>query len=117
VRSLGGQNTLRGYYDYRFHDNDMQVFNAESRWALLSHVDAAVFVDAGKVARRAGDLDFTDLRRSYGAGLRVHNTTSTLARLDVGHSTEGWRIFLKVSDPFKRSTPASGRSAVIPFVP
>ena len=115
--SLGGQNTLRGYYDYRFHDNDMQVFNAESRWALFSHVDAAIFVDAGKVAPRAGDLDFKDLKRSYGAGLRVHNATSTLARLDIGHSTEGWRVFFKISDPFKRSTPASGRSAVIPFVP
>jgi hypothetical protein len=115
--SLGGQNTLRGYRDYRFHDTNMQVFNAESRWALFTHVDAAVFVDAGKVASRAGDLDFKDLRRSYGAGLRVHNATSTLARLDIGHGTEGWRMFFKISDPFKRSTPAVGRSAVIPFVP
>jgi surface antigen Omp85-like protein len=115
--SLGGQNTLRGYYDYRFHDNDMQSFNAESRWALFAHVDAAVFVDAGKVASRAGDLDFKHLKKSYGAGLRVHNSTSTLGRLDIGHSTEGWRVFFKISDPFKRSTPASGRSTVIPFVP
>jgi hypothetical protein len=115
--SLGGQNTLRGYRDYRFHDNDMQAFNAESRWALFTNVDAAVFVDAGKVTPRAGDLDFKHLRKSYGAGLRVHNATSTLARLDIGHSTEGWRVFFKLSDPFKRSTPASGRSTVVPFVP
>jgi len=115
--SLGGQNTLRGYYDYRFHDRNMQSFNAESRWALLSHLDAALFVDAGKVARHFGDLDFKHLKTSYGAGLRVHNATSTLARIDIGHSTEGWRLFFKISDPFKRSTPASGRSAVVPFVP
>jgi outer membrane protein assembly factor BamA len=115
--SLGGQNTLRGYYDYRFHDTHMQVVNAESRFALFAHVDAAAFIDAGKVASRAGDLDFKHLKRSYGAGLRVHNATSTLARLDIGHSTEGWRVFFKLTDPFKRSTPASGRSAVVPFVP
>jgi len=115
--SLGGHNTLRGYYDYRFHDTNMQSFNAESRWALFTHVDAAVFVDTGKVAPRAGDLDFKDLKRSYGAGLRVHNATSTLARVDIGHSAEGWRVFFRISDPFKRSTPASGQSAVIPFVP
>ncbi len=115
--SLGGQNTLRGYYDYRFHDNNMQSFNAESRWALFPHVDAAAFVDAGKVTRRAGDLDFTHLKTSYGAGLRVHNATSTVARIDIGHSTEGWRVFFKLTDPFKRSSPASGRSAVVPFVP
>jgi outer membrane protein assembly factor BamA len=115
--SLGGKNTLRGYHEYRFHDRDMQVFNVESRLALFAHVDAAVFADLGKVAPRASDLDFTDLKRSYGVGLRVHNATSTLARLDVGHSVEGWRVFFKVSDPFRRSTPASGRSAVVPFVP
>jgi len=115
--SLGGQNTLRGYYDYRFHDRNLQSFTAESRWALLAHVDAAAFVDAGKVAPRAGGLDFTHLKTSYGVGLRVHNAASTLARLDIGHSTEGWRVFFKISDPLNRTTPASGRSAVVPFVP
>jgi hypothetical protein len=115
--SLGGQNTLRGYSDYRFHDNNMQLLNAESRWALFTHVDAAVFADAGKVTPRAGDLDFRHLKKSYGVGLRVHNVSSTLARLDVGHSTEGWRLFLKLTDSFKRSTPAAGRSDVVPFVP
>ena len=115
--SLGGKNTLRGYHDYRFHDNDMQAFSAESRWALFTHVDAAVFADAGKVASRVADLDLQHLKRSYGAGLRVHNATATLVRLDVGHSVEGWQVFLKISDPFKRSIPISGRSAVVPFVP
>jgi hypothetical protein len=115
--SLGGKNTLRGYHDYRFHDNHMESFNMESRWALFTHVDAAVFADAGKVASRVADLDLRHLKTSYGAGLRVHNATATLLRLDVGHSVEGWRVFIKVSDPFKRSVPISGRSAVVPFVP
>ncbi len=115
--SLGGQNTLRGYFDYRFHDNDMQSFTAESRWALFAHVDTVAFADAGKVAPRAGDLDFTHLKTSYGAGLRLHNATSTLARLDIGHSREGWHVFFKMTDSFRRSAPASGRSAIVPFVP
>jgi outer membrane protein assembly factor BamA len=115
--SLGGKNTLRGYRDYRFHDRDMQVFNAESRWALFTHVDAAIFADAGKVASVAGDLDFKHLRKSYGAGLRVHTRTATVGRLDFGHSTEGWRVVFKINDPFKRSTLSGGRTEVIPFVP
>jgi len=115
--SLGGKNTLRGYQDYRYHDNDMQAFSMEVRCALFTHVDAAVFADAGKVAARAGDLDARHLKQSYGAGLRVHNATATLVRLDVGHSVEGWHVFMKVSDPFKRSVPISGRAAVVPFVP
>jgi hypothetical protein len=115
--SLGGKNTLRGYDDYRFHDRDMQVFNAESRWGVWTHLDLAVFADAGKVAPVASGLDLTHLNTSYGVGLRVHNRTSTVARLDIGHSTEGWRFIFKVNDPFRRSTLSGGRTEVIPFVP
>ena len=115
--SLGGKNTLRGFHDYRFHDNDLQNFNVETRWALLTHMDLAAFADTGKVAPDASGLDFRGLRRSYGAGVRFHNATSTLLRVDAGHSSEGWLLFIKVSDSFKRSTPASDRASVVPFVP
>ena len=115
--TLGGKNTLRGYHDYRFHDNDMQNVTVESRLALLTHMDVAVFADGGKVAPDASDLDFRQMRTSYGAGLRFHNATSTLLRIDAGHSVEGWRVFIKATDSFKRSTPAAGRASVVPFVP
>ena len=112
--SLGGGNTLRGYHDYRFHDRDLLVVNAESRWALFTHVDAAAFVDAGNVAARVSDLNLD--KTSYGGGLRVHSRSATFARLDVAHSREGWLVFLKLSDPFRLNRRAL-RSTVIPFVP
>jgi Omp85 superfamily domain len=112
--SIGGANTLRGYDDYRFHDRQMLVVNAESRWPLFSHVDAAAFFDAGNVAARVGDLNLD--KTSYGAGLRVHTRTSTLARLDVGHSREGWLVFFKLSDAF-RFARHSVRTTAVPFVP
>jgi len=115
--TIGGKNTLRGFYSYRFHDNDMALANIESRWALLTHMDAAVFTDIGEVAHATSDLRFHDTRRSYGAGVRFHNATSTLLRIDAGHSTEGWRLYFVMSEPFKRATPASGRTSVVPFVP
>jgi hypothetical protein len=76
-----------------------------------------VFADGGKVAPRASGLDFTQLKTSYGVGFRVHNTASTLGRMDIGYGVEGWRVFFQVTDPFNRSTPASGRRSVVPFVP
>jgi len=112
--SLGGGNTLRGYDDYRFHDRHLLVVNAESRWALFSHVDAAAFVDAGNVAARVGDLNLD--KTSYGGGLRVHSRTSTLARLDVGRSREGWQASFKLSAPFRLAR-RSLRTTVVPFVP
>ena len=69
--SLGGHNSLRGYAEYRFHDRNMLLVNIETRVAMMTHVDAAFFVDAGNVAGRVGDLDLA--KRSYGMGLRLHS--------------------------------------------
>jgi outer membrane protein assembly factor BamA len=115
--AIGGKNTLRGFYSYRFHDNDMALANIESRWALLTHMDLAVFGDVGTVAHTASTFDIHDTRHSFGAGVRVHNATSTLVRIDAGHSADGWRLFFVMSEPFKRATPNSGRMSVVPFVP
>jgi hypothetical protein len=112
--SLGGHNTLRSYADYRFHDRNLAVVNAESRVALFTHVDAALFVDAGNVAPRFADLDLA--KRSYGVGLRVHSQRATFARFDVAHGAEGWRFLLRMNDPLHLSR-LSKRMATLPFVP
>jgi hypothetical protein len=112
--SLGGHNTLRGYADYRFHDRHLMAVSVESRWALWPHLDAAFFFDAGNVAARVTDLDLA--RTSAGFGLRLHTTKTTLARFDVGHSAEGWRIMFKLSDSFRMGR-LNKRTAAIPFVP
>lgn len=115
--AMGGKNTLRGFYSYRFHDNDMALANVESRWPLLTHMEVAVFGDVGTVAHTVSAFDIHDTRHSFGAGVRFHNATSTLLRIDAGHSADGWRLFWVMSEPFKRATPNSGRTSVVPFVP
>ena len=112
--SLGGHNTLRGYADYRFHDRTTLVFNLESRFALFTHIDAAVFADAGNVAPRVADLNVD--RRSYGAGVRLHTRRATVARVDVAHGSEGWRVLFRLNDPLHLSR-LSRRTAPVPFVP
>jgi Omp85 superfamily domain len=112
--SLGGHNSLRSYAEYRFHDRDMLVINAETRLALMSHVDAAVFVDAGNVAARVEDLNLD--RRSYGAGVRLHSQRQTFARVDVARGDEGWRVVFRLTDPLSLAR-LTRRTAAIPFVP
>jgi hypothetical protein len=112
--SLGGANTLRGYANYRFHDRNILVVNAESRIAVFTHVDVAVFADAGNVAPRVFDLNLD--RRSYGIGLRVHSRGSTIARIDAARGGEGWQLLFRVNDPFRFSR-ISKRTATLPFVP
>jgi len=112
--SLGGQNTLRGYNSYRFHDRNLLMASAESRWALFRHIDGAVFFDAGNVGARVGDLDLK--KTSYGAGLRLHTQRSTLGRVDVGHGTEGWRVWFRLDDPLQLARRAP-REEIVPFAP
>jgi hypothetical protein len=112
--NLGGHNSLRSYSDYRFHDRNMLVLNAEARVAMMRHVDAAVFVDAGNVAARVADLNVD--RKSYGAGLRLHARRQTIARLDLARGGEGWRVLFRLTDPLSLSR-LSRRTAPLPFVP
>jgi hypothetical protein len=112
--SLGGSTTLRSYTDYRFHDRHLLLLSGESRWALFSHVDAALFLDAGSVASRVGDLTLDHV--SYGAGLRAHIRSNTFARLDVARGSEGWRVLFRLSEPFRLNR-ISRRMAAVPFIP
>ena len=112
--SLGGQNTLRAYHNYEFHDQNLLVVNAESRWAIFTHVDAALFFDAGSVAAAYRDLNLDNT--SWGAGLRLHTERTTIARLDVAKGPPGWNVVFRTSDPL-RLTRGRLRVANIPFTP
>ena len=112
--SLGGANSLRSFTDYRFHDRNMAVANAELRLAMMTHVDLAFFTDAGNVAARFQDLNLD--KRSYGAGLRLHTRRQTFARLDAANGAEGWRFLFRLTDPLA-FTRLERRASVVPSVP
>lgn len=112
--SLGGVNSMRSYTDYRFHDNAMAVANAEVRVALMSHIDWALFGDAGNVAHRAEDLDLN--KQSFGTGFRLHTRRETFAMFDVAHGTEGWALWFRLNDPL-RLWRLTRRTTMVPFVP
>jgi Omp85 superfamily domain len=112
--AIGGSNTLRDYPDYRFHDNNILVVNAESRFAVYQHVDAALFVDAGNVAATFSELNLN--KTNYGAGLRLHTDTTTLARVDVAYGSNGWKLFFRTNDPLRLGR-LRRHIAIIPFAP
>jgi outer membrane protein assembly factor BamA len=112
--AIGGSRTLRAYHDFEFHDNNLIVAGAESRFALWQHLDAALLLDAGNVASRYSDLNFD--KTSYGAGLRLHNDSTTLARLDVARGAHGWHMTVSTSEPF-RLPRVKRTTATVPFTP
>ncbi len=93
---LGG-NDLRGFGNYRFRDRHSLLVTGEYRWYVQEYVDMAVFYDAGKVVPRLGDLDFEQLKSSVGAGIRFHGPQTTLMRLEIARSREGWRLIVGFS--------------------
>jgi outer membrane protein assembly factor BamA len=110
LTELGGDDTLRGYFPRRYLGQAHALFNAEYRVKLFAfdffdiwrvQVAGAAFADIGRVFINQGDLDdefdLTDevinrltsnVRYSYGAGLRFILSRAIIARVDVGFSEE-----------------------------
>jgi hypothetical protein len=112
--SLGGVNSLRSFSDYRFRDNNMLLASAELRLAMMTHVDLAIFTDAGNVAPRYQDLDLD--KRSYGFGFRLHTRRDTFASMDVANGAEGWHMIVRLKDPLQLGR-LNRKTTIVPFVP
>jgi outer membrane protein assembly factor BamA len=98
---LGGDDTARGYYQYRFHDRSLAVFNAEYRFESFAGLDVALFYDAGKVAPELSDITMSDLKTSYGIGFRFSTKNRFVFRVDVGAGGgEGTHVFIKFDHAF-----------------
>lgn len=97
---VGGAYTLRGFRAYRFYDDNAIVANAEYRFEAFTGLDMALFFDAGKVAPRRAEIDFSDLEASAGFGFRFNIKNNVFMRFDVGFSHEGARLWLTFDGPF-----------------
>jgi hypothetical protein len=81
--TLGGYDTLRGFRQYRFRAPHAILFQGEYRWEIWSGLDGALFYDAGKVANRRADLNFSNLERDYGFGFRFNTDNGVVFRVDA----------------------------------
>ena len=100
-RTVGGSRLLRGFVHDRFRDRNLMVLQGEYAWDIWPFLNAVLFYEAGKVAPRASDLDFSGLRRDYGFGVRLGSTRSVALRTDVAFgSGEGTRLVMRFSHAF-----------------
>jgi AAA family ATP:ADP antiporter len=97
---LGGSHWLRGYPTWRFRDRNRVLMTGEYRWTAGNFVDMAVFLDAGKVAARASELDLDGWRKTYGIGMNVHTLTSTVMRIEFAKTAEGKSLLFSFSPSF-----------------
>jgi outer membrane protein assembly factor BamA len=100
--SLGGADDLRGYRPYRFHGDNLMVMNAEYRWEIFSGLDMAAFADAGQVFMKRSGLAWNRMESDVGFGFRFNERDRTFLRLDVAFSHEGFQVWVKFSNVFKK---------------
>ncbi|HEY7514156.1 MAG TPA: BamA/TamA family outer membrane protein, partial [Vicinamibacteria bacterium] len=94
---LGGSHTLRGFASFRFRGTDSLLLQAEYRWEPAGALELAAFVDAGQVAARSADLSLSELKTSYGVGLRIKTWQAVMVRMDLAWSEEGTRFLFRFS--------------------
>jgi len=107
---LGGHDTLRGFFPYRFFGQGRILINTELRAKLFDfdffeiwhvNVDGVVFGDTGRVFLNQQDLKeesgvsgdvfgrvVDNFRFDYGGGVRFELSEALTARIDVGFSEE-----------------------------
>ena len=98
--TVGGSDTLRGFQQYRFRDNNILLSSVEYRHEILPVMDLVAFGDAGKVFPEAGQLALSQLEGSAGLGGRFKLRGRMFMGLDVGWSREGVRLWVRGSRTF-----------------
>jgi outer membrane protein assembly factor BamA len=85
LATLGGMNSMRGYYDGRYRDKNQLVFQAEFRQQVYKRFGMVAFGNIGDVSH---DFSYglSDLKYSIGAGLRyaINKSEKLNIRLDYG---------------------------------
>ena len=93
--TLGGNDTLRGFREYRFRGPHAILAQAEYRYEIWSGLDGALFYDAGKGANVRSDLNFKNLERDYGFGFRFNTDNAIIFRVDAGFgSRDGKHLYI-----------------------
>ena len=95
---IDNQPTLRAFKDYRFRGPDLMTVQAEYDRkvcvtctpckegivrTVCSHLGLLLAYDAGKVALDRSDLDFTNLRQSFGGGIAIYLGKDVIFRMAV----------------------------------
>jgi len=97
---VGGSDTLRGFREFRFKDENVFWTNLEYRWAAMRYVNFAVFADAGEVRHNWQEIGFRGVKSSYGVGVRFNTVKRVFARFDIAVGEEGRQVFFKLGPSF-----------------
>ncbi|WP_394841212.1 BamA/TamA family outer membrane protein [Pendulispora brunnea] len=98
---LGGDATMRGYFQGKFRDRNYVTAQAEYRMPLFWRLGAVAFVSAGQVARTIDDVRPSDIKVGAGGGLRLApiKDVPVNIRLDIAYGDEP-NFYVNVGEAF-----------------
>jgi len=99
---LGGDKLMRGYYRGRYRDKVLYALQAEYRWQFYRRFGMVVFGGLGDVSEEFNSFDFSDVKPSYGLGLRymILRERKVNIRLDFGFGRETQGIYINITEAF-----------------
>ena len=99
---LGGDKLMRGYYRGRYRDKVLLAAQAEYRWQFYKRFGVVVFGGLGDVSPQFETFELSDVKPSYGLGLRymILPKRKVNLRLDFGFGKETSGIYINITEAF-----------------
>lgn len=94
----------RGYVFNRFFGESLILFNVEYRYTVCEYrnyaMDVAPFADVGQIFDEISSFDIDRFTVGYGLAIRLRKDDKIWLSMDIGHSDEGTKFFIKSRTPF-----------------
>lgn len=108
INALGGKQSLRGFRTNRFLARSLAFANVEFRYRIAETkwgkqhfaFGVAPLLDMGTVRNDWRNLNFRDVKYSYGGGIRIAWNQSTVLFFDYGVSKEDRLFFFGIGQAF-----------------
>jgi Omp85 superfamily domain len=99
---IGGTKKLRGFYEGRYRDKNVAIFQAEYRVPIVGRLGAVAFAGTGLVADKIKNYQLKNLRTSYGGGLRImlDKVQKINLRLDYGIGEKKGNFYFTITEAF-----------------
>jgi outer membrane protein assembly factor BamA len=103
LATIGGNNSMRGYYSGRYRDKNALTFQAEYRFPIWRRFGGVVFGATGDVANKPENFQLNSFKFAYGAGLRfaINRKEKLNMRVDYGLTADGNNgFYLQLTEAF-----------------
>jgi outer membrane protein assembly factor BamA len=100
--ALGGSTRMRGFFEGRYRDKNYLMGQLEYRKIVWWRIGVAAFYSVGDVFGNFNQLKLSELKQSYGFGLRfVFDTKEKInLRVDFGKTKESTGIYFSMDEAF-----------------